>query len=256
MKTPQISTHRPCFIRPANPFLSDRLSTSNDRQPDHFGRAKPKGSVLPRIALLVSTALFAMVSMAGPTTNPELSPQLSPEQLVHQTADQVLSKLRQDRSELKAHPGKIYDLVKNIILPHFDFDRMSEWVLGANWRRATPQQRSRFTAEFRDLLVNTYGYALLRYENEQIRYLPSHSDSSSGQVLVRTQIQQPDGEPIPVNYRLYDEQGEWKVFDLSIDGVSLVSNYRASFAEQLQQVGMDGLIKHLAQHNQETAGAG
>jgi phospholipid transport system substrate-binding protein len=131
---------------------------------------------------------------------------------------------------------------------------MSQWVLGANWRRATAEQRDRFLTEFRDLLVNTYGYALLRYDNEQIQYLPSHGDPASGLVIVRTQIRQADGESIPVNYRLYHKHGEWKVFDLSIDGVSLISNYRNSFAEQIEQVGMDGLIKRLEQHNQQTTG--
>jgi len=213
-------------------------------------RSRVSGSRLIRLVLLMSTTLFAMSALAGPSTES----QQIPEQLIRQTAEQVLDKLQQERPELKAHPDKIYGLIKDIILPHFDFDRMSRWVLGVNWRRASPKQRDRFEAEFRDLLVNTYGYALLRYDNQKIRYLPSHRDQSSGEVLVRTQIRQADGQPIPVDYRLYDKQGEWKVFDLSIDGVSLVSNYRNSFAEQIQQVGMDGLIKHLEQHNRQSAG--
>ena len=213
-------------------------------------RERIKRGGLSSLVILLSITLFALSAVAGPSN----LPQPSPEQLIKQTADQVLSKLQQERPELKAHPGKIYALIQNIILPHFDFQRMSEWVLGANWRRATPEQRDRFLTEFRDLLVNTYGYALLRYDTEQIRYLPTLGNPANGEVLVRTQIRQADGESIPVNYRLYHKDGEWKVFDLSIDGVSLISNYRNSYAEQIPQVGMNGLIKRLEQHNRQTLG--
>jgi phospholipid transport system substrate-binding protein len=219
-------------------------------RPSQPVRTKRAGSGLTALVILLITALLAWDASAGPAD----SPSVSPEQLVRQTADQVLNKLRLERPELKAHPGKIYDLIQNLILPHFDFERMSRWVLGPNWRRATPLQRSQFMAEFQDLLINTYGYALLRYQDAPIQYLPSRIDLASGQALVRTEIKQADGQTIPVDYRLYAKQGEWKVFDLSIDGISMVSNYHDSFSEQIQQIGMDGLIKRLALHNQETAG--
>ena len=205
---------------------------------------------LGRLAILLSCVLFMLSAVAGPIANP----QSTPEQLVRQTSDQVLAKLRQEAPDLKAHPGKIYDLIKNIILPHFDFQRMGQWVLGVNWRRATHQQRDRFLTEFRDLLVNTYGDALLRYDNEQIRYLPTRSDLAKGEALVRTRIQQASGSSIPVDYRLYLRHGEWKVFDLSIDGVSMISNYRNSFTDQIHRIGLDGLIKRLEQHNQAVLG--
>ena len=225
----------------------DRARTAITNPHSRSRRLKPG---LTRFAVLMSCALFVMSAVAGSNDTAASSP----EQLVKQTAEQVLSKLQQERPELKAHPGKIYDLIKNIILPHFDFQRMSEWVLGINWRRATPEQREQFLTQFRDLLVNTYGYALLRYDNEKIQYLPSIGSPVNGEVLVRTQIQQADGESIPVNYRLYRKAGEWRVFDLSIDGVSMISNYRGSFSEQIQQIGIDGLIKRLEQHNQQAIG--
>jgi phospholipid transport system substrate-binding protein len=234
------------FHSVSNPNRPIAGATSGQRRRRRIGR---RGRGLSKIVLLLSAALFVIGAVAGP--NPPT--QLSPEQMVRQTADQVLSTLQKDRPELKAHPGKIYDLVKNIILPHFDFERMSQWVLGPSWRRATPEQREHFVAEFRDLLVNTYGYALLRYENENIQYLPTRGNPASGRVEVRTQIQQPEGTSIPVDYQLYKKQGEWKVFDLSIDGMSLVTNYRSSFADQIQQIGLNGLINRLAQHNQDAA---
>jgi phospholipid transport system substrate-binding protein len=229
------------------PSYLDGLGMSIANRP--WLRSKARRGGLSSFIILLSSALFVLNAVAASTA----SPQPGPEQLVKQTADQVLSKLQQERPELKAHPDKIYNLVKDIILPHFDFKRMSQWVLGANWRRATAEQRDHFLTEFRDLLVNTYGYALLRYENENIQYLPTRGNPASGRVEVRTQIQQPEGTSIPVDYQLYKKQGEWKVFDLSIDGMSLVTNYRSSFADQIQQIGLNGLINRLAQHNQDAA---
>ena len=177
-----------------------------------------------------------------------------PRQLVQQTAEQVMARLQRERSELKAHPERIYELVKDLILPHFDFDGMSRWVLGRHWQQATPAQRQQFETQFRDLMVRTYSSALLRYDSEHIEYLSGHDLGKSNQALVRTLIRQSDQVSIPVDYRLYmDKSQQWKVFDMSIDGVSLITNYRRSFAEQIRRVGLNGLIDRLVQHNQANA---
>lgn len=190
--------------------------------------------------------LAAQLSLASGNT---------PQDMIKQTANEVLNKLQQDQAKLKAHPGAIYDLVKSDILPHFDFDRMSSWVLARYWRLATAQQRTQFEDQFRNLLVNTYGNTLLRYSGEKISYLPTKLDPQNDTALVRTSLLNGDsGQSIPIDYRLYDKHGEWKVYDLSIDGVSLISNYRESFAELLQQHGIDGLIQHLAAHNKQATG--
>jgi phospholipid transport system substrate-binding protein len=202
-----------------------------------------------------TTIILTSALLLWTMTQAALADAQSPEDMVKQTAEQVLGKLQQDRSRLKAHPDAIYGLIESDILPHFDFDRMSRWVLARYWRTATPQQRSQFETQFRNLLVNTYGSTLLRYSGEKISYQPTRLDPASDMALVRTSVLNPDsGQSIPIDYRVYDNHGEWKVVDLTIDGVSLVTNYRHSFAETLKQHGIDGLIRHLKTHNNEVTG--
>lgn len=201
------------------------------------------------ISILLSVMFLCLVtqlSIAGGS---------SPQDMIKQTADEVLHKLQREHARLKANPGAIYGLVKSDILPHFDFDRMSRWVLARYWRLATPRQRSRFEQQFQNLLVNTYGNTLLRYSGEKIHYLPTRLDPSRDNAEVRTNLLNPDsGQSVPIDYLLHDSHGEWKVYDLSVDGVSLISNYRESFAEVLKQHGIDGLIQQLERHNRQATG--
>jgi phospholipid transport system substrate-binding protein len=171
--------------------------------------------------------------------------------LVQQTADQMLSKLRAERQVIDQHPGRIYDLVNEIVLPHFDFERMSSWVLGKYWRSATPDQRNRFVEEFRNLLVRTYAKSLSSYQDNKITYLPLRATPQDTDVKVRTEVDQPGGFPIPIDYSLYLKGDEWKVYDVTIDGVSLVTNYRTTFANQIRQDGLDKLIATLADRNKQ-----
>ena len=173
----------------------------------------------------------------------------TPQDLVQQTAEKMLSKLRDERKVIDQHPGRIYDLVEEIVLPHFDFERMSSWVLGRYWRTATPEQRKRFVAEFRNLLVRTYAKSLASYSDNKITYLPFRGRPGQNDVKVRTEVDQPGGFPIPIDYSLYLKGDEWKVYDVTIDSVSLVTNYRTTFANQIRQEGLDKLIASLADRN-------
>ena len=175
----------------------------------------------------------------------------SPQDLVHQTADQMINKLRTERKVIDQHPGRIYELVNEIVLPHFDFEKMSSWVLGKYWRGATPEQRKRFVEEFRNLLVRTYAKSLSSYQDNKISYLPFRGSPGQDDVTVRTEVDQPGGFPIPIDYSLYLKGGEWKVYDVTIDGVSLVTNYRTTFANQIRQDGLDKLIATLAGRNKQ-----
>jgi phospholipid transport system substrate-binding protein len=125
---------------------------------------------------------------------------------------------------------------------------MSQWVLGRNWRTATPDQRARFVAQFRNLLVRTYSSALSDYADEKITYLPFAGDLSAPTVTVRTEIEQ-GGSTIPINYSMYHSRDGWKVYDVAISGVSLVTNYRSSFGNIIRDQGMDSLIRQLAEKN-------
>lgn len=175
----------------------------------------------------------------------------SPQDMVQQTAEQMLGKLRAERQVIDAHPGRIYELVNEIVLPHFDFERMSSWVLGRYWRSATPEQRKEFVEQFRTLLVRTYAKSLSSYTDNKITYLPFRGGPQQTDVKVRTEVDQPGGFPIPIDYDLYLKGDEWKVYDVTIDGVSLVTNYRTTFANQIRQDGLDKLISSLADRNKQ-----
>ncbi len=174
-----------------------------------------------------------------------------PEEIVRQTSDQMLAELIDRKQELQASPGKIYDLVEHIVLPRFDFQRMSQLVLGKYWPRANDGEKEAFVKAFRQLLVRTYATALLNYSGQEIVYLPSHQGADSSEATVNTQVQASGALPIPIDYRLHLNGEEWKVFDVSIDGISLVSNYRSSFASQIRRHNLSGLIEKLEQRNEQ-----
>ncbi len=192
------------------------------------------------------TALLAALTLLlGPLAWAETPP----DELVRSTSDKVLAALDQHREELNTDPKLVYRIVDELVLPHFDFEAMSKLVLGVHWRRATPAQQKAFTQAFRDLLVRTYAKSLAEYEGQTLRYLPVRPSTDPNEVTVPTEIQPTSGPPIPVDYRLRKVGGEWKVFDVTIDGISLVTNYRSTFAQDIQRIGMDGLIKQLQQRN-------
>lgn len=174
----------------------------------------------------------------------------APQALVKTASDEMLAALKTNKEDIEADSTKIYPLVENILLPHFDFEKMSKLALGKNWRVATDAQQARFIEEFRLLLVRTYATALLEYSNEEIRMLPFRDDVSTKRVTVPMEVVQPAGPAIPMALSLYEtDDMSWKVYDVKIDGISLVTNYRSSFATEIRQGGMDKLIESLAERN-------
>ena len=164
------------------------------------------------------------------------------------TTDQVLSTLRKDG--IQHDKAKVYGLIEEVVLPHFDFRKMSQWVLGKHWRAANPEEQGRFEEEFRKLLVRTYSTALMEYTNEEVAYLPFHGEGAAEIVTVKTQINRQGGPAIPIDYSLYKKDSDWKVFDVSIDGISLVTTYRSELSEQINNKGINGLIQDLVAKNQ------
>lgn len=176
----------------------------------------------------------------------------APDAVVKDTAEKVLSKLRAQREAIRKDPNKIYDVVETDVLPRLDFERMSQFVLGKYWQRATPDQRARFVEQFKRLLVRTYAKALFENVDADIDYLPLRMASGADEAVVKTEVNQPGGQPIPIDYKVYrSANGEWKVFDVVIDGVSLVGNYRTTFANEVRQSGLDQLIAKLAARSQQ-----
>jgi phospholipid transport system substrate-binding protein len=177
----------------------------------------------------------------------------SPETVVRQAAENMYRALQQECLLVSQHPQRLFVLVDENLLPHTDFGRMSRWVMGKYWKRASEDQRQQFIHEFRVLLVRTYGTAVQKILPENIRYLPVRASIKPNQAVVRTELRQP-GEPmLHINYRMYRKGGHWLVYDVRIEGVSLVTNYRNSFAPEIKVKGVQGLIDALKQKNQRQA---
>lgn len=174
----------------------------------------------------------------------------APMVLIKTTSDEVLAAIKDNSEKIKTDPKLVSGLVEKMVLPHIDFQTMSKLVLAVNWRRASAAQQAAFTQEFRELLVRTYSKSLGEYDGQKVTYFPMRAETDPKEALVRTEIQAKSGMPIPVAYRLRkNEQGAWKIIDVVIDEVSLVTNYRNTFAQDVQRVGIDGLIKQLRQSN-------
>ena len=174
----------------------------------------------------------------------------APEQLIRETSDKVLDEIKTNAATYKSDPRRIYDLVDTVVLPHFDFAAMTDLALGSYKDEVSAEQRPAIVKEFRQLLVRTYSSALLEYTNQELIYLPMEGSEDAGVVTVRTEIEQQGGFPIPINYVLRNGDDGWKVFDISVDDVSLVTNYRSSFSRAIKKSGVDGLIKTLQDRNQ------
>ena len=199
---------------------------------------------------IILVMMFSVITISAVQANEDgLS---APQILVKNASDKMLQALRDNRAELEENPSAIYALVEEIIMPNFDFKKMSKLALGKNWRKANTEQRERFTEEFRLLLVRTYSTAMLEYADEEIRLLPFHGDLSKKKVKVGMEILQPGGPSIPMTLAMYLNKAEqWKVYDIKIDGISLVTNYRSSFATQIRNDGMDKLIDDIAKRNEK-----
>jgi phospholipid transport system substrate-binding protein len=169
-----------------------------------------------------------------------------PDVLARATTQEVLAILKKDKSIQSGNQARVYQLVEAKILPNFDFNRMTQLALGKNWPRATAKQKQDLVTEFRNLLVRTYSGSLTAFTDQTVEFKPLTMKPGDTDVTVRSEIRQPGGQPIPIDYSMYKTAFGWKVYDVTIDSVSLVTNYRASFANTIRQQGIDGLIKTLA----------
>ena len=176
------------------------------------------------------------------------SAQTGPVDVVRGTAERVLEQLRTDPARYQ-DDKVLFGLVREVVFPHLDRERTAQWVLGANWRKATPAQRAQFVEEFSELLLRTYGTALRQYDSEVLNFLPVHAPEGANRVTVRTEIIRPNGPKVSVDYLLTNRSGEWKVYDVIIENVSLVVTYRSEYAAIIQRDGIDGLLKQLAARN-------
>lgn len=175
--------------------------------------------------------------------------QESPDAMVKRIADEVIAIVKTDKDLQNGNSAKVVALAEQKVLPHFDFTRMTRLAVGRNWSQATPEQREALTKEFRTLLVRTYSSSLSQYRNQKIEVKPLATAPGDEDVVVRTAVIQEGGPPIPIDYRMEKTKEGWKVYDVVIDGASLVTTYRGSFNDQVQRGGIDGLLKTLTERN-------
>lgn len=174
----------------------------------------------------------------------------TPEQTIDKASMQLINALKKEESALKRDPKKLYSFIEKTAVPYFDFNTMSQWVMGRAWRDATPDQRNRFMQEFKKLLINAYGTALLEYTDDKVNVFPLPPNAKSkNEVTVRSEITSSSHKPVAVNYSMIKSGGKWLIYDVSIEGISIVTSYRGEIRELVNSKGIDGMISALAQKN-------
>ncbi len=197
------------------------------------------------VVLMLAAGLLPLSSAAVET---------SPDKLVDNTAQEVLSIVRQDKELRAGNTAKILELVEAKVLPHFNFTRMTRLAMGKNWSKATPEQQQELVKEFRMLLVRTYSNALSTYSDYEIRVLPLKGKPGDTDTTVKTKVMQDHGQqPVDIDYSMENKGEGWKVYDVIVAGVSLVTNYRSTFNNQIREGGVEKLIKTLSDKNRSLA---
>jgi phospholipid transport system substrate-binding protein len=179
--------------------------------------------------------------------------QEAPDAMVTRVSQDMIATIKSDPLIQAGNEARIREVIEVKLIPHFDFMRMTALAMGKNWRTATPEQQKRLSDEFKTLLVRTYSSALTKYRDETIDYKPLRTSPADTDVTVRTVVMKTGGQPIQMDYSLTKAADGWKVFDVVISGVSLVTNYRDEFNEQIKNGGVDGLIKTLSDRNKGVA---
>ncbi len=187
-------------------------------------------------AMLIGSSIVAQAAM-------------TPDALVKEVTTEVLDIVRADKAIQAGDSRAAVDLVENKVLPHFDFRAMTSLAVGRDWRQASKEQQEKLVSEFTTLLVRTYSNALTTYRDQRVDYKPLRAVEGDTDVTVRTEVRQPGARPVSIDYSLEKQGDEWKVYDVVVAGVSLVTNYRSSFANEVRNSGIDGLIASLEEKN-------
>jgi phospholipid transport system substrate-binding protein len=204
---------------------------------------------MTRRPALILAALLAPALLAGPALAADAVPGPAPQELIETTARKLLEALDADREQAKKDPARVRKLVDEILLPHFDTDYSARLVLGKHWRAATEEQRNRFVAAFYQSLLKNYGSALAEFTADRMKILPFRGDLASGQATVRTEVKRSNGTRVPVNYTLRATPEGWKAWDVTIEGISYVRNFRNDVGAEVDQTGLPALIERLEKEN-------
>ena len=201
--------------------------------------------MLRKFLALLAASLLPLAALA----------QEAPDALVKRVTDEVLAIIKSDKDLQAGNPRKVVELAEQKVLPHFDFTRMTRLAVGRNWAQASEAQKEQLVKEFRTMLVRTYSSSLTAYRNQTIEVKPLKTGAQDKDVTVRTAVLQQGGPSIPIDYAMEKADSGWKVYDVVIDGASLVTTYRGSFNDQIAKGGIDGLIKTLADRNKTSGSA-
>lgn len=213
-------------------------------------------SISRRLSKFIGTALVVVAAFGGNSAGAQAAATQAaateaPDQLVRKLSTDVLDSIKQDKALQGGDFAKLQKLVDEKVLPYVSFEKMTQLAVGRGWRQATPEQRQTLTREFRTLLVRTYSGAMSQVTEHRIKMLPFRP-SSPDDVVVRTQVVAPRGNPIQLDYRLEKTSAGWKIYDVNVLGVWLVENYKNSFASEINQGGIEGLIKALSERNRQS----
>ena len=198
---------------------------------------------MTRTSLILAALLLAPAAALAQDT--------APDALVKGVTQEVLGVIKQDKEIQAGNPKRTIALVEEKVLPHFNFARMTALAMGPSWRKATPEQQQALIEQFRTLLVRTYSTALSSYRNQVIDFKPMRAQATDADVIVRSEVKQPGAESVSIDYSLEKTPGGWKVYDVVVGGVSLVTTYRDTFANEVRNNGIDGLIKALTDKNRQ-----
>ena len=198
---------------------------------------------------LILTLVTATATLAAPASHAQAAPPPvpgpGPQQLVEQVSTDLLNAIAADRAVLAKDPAKLRAVVDRVLLPNFDAEYSARLVLGKHWRTATPEQRTRFIDAFVDSMMRQYGTALLDFTANRMTMLPFRGDPAATSATVRTEIKRDDGTPVPVNYSMRATPSGWKAWDVTIEGVSYVKNFRTDFSAEIDAKGLDAVIQRL-----------
>lgn len=195
---------------------------------------------MSKVLVFLATLAFAAVAVAQ---------ELAPDQLVQKITDDVLAAIKSDKELAAGDKQKALKVAEEKVLPYIDFEQSTRLALGRAWNQATPEQKKRLVAEFRAMLVRTYSNAVQAYQGQTLKVLPSRGKQDPEDTTVRTQYIRAGGQPLPIEFHMRQTEKTWKVYDIVVEGVSLVMTYRSEFDAVVKQEGIDGLIKRLAQKN-------
>src|SRR5450755_1413866 len=196
---------------------------------------------------------FILALIVAAAALPALA-QEAPDAMAKRVSGEVLQIIRTDPKVQAGDQQRIREVIETRLLPNFDFDRMTALAMGRNWQKATPEQQKVLIEQFRTLLVRTYSGALSQYKDQTMEFKPLRGDAAATDVIVRSEVIRSGQAPVTIDYGMTKTAAGWKAYDVIVGGVSLVTNYRDEFNEQIKSSGVDGLIKTLADKNKGATG--